>query len=845
MTSATDQLRLVRDLFDQVMDQPVGERAHFLANTPGWDGSVRRAVEALLAAADDADDLLEPASSGVQLSRDEGATRIGQRLGPYDLVRLVGTGGMGAVYEGIRADDQYHKRVAIKVVQSGLDSDQTLSRFRRERQILASLEHPHIATLLDGGATPDGLPFLVMEYVEGAPITTWCNERARTVELRIALFRQVCEAVQHAHKNLIVHRDLKPGNILVTDDGSVKLLDFGIAKLLRIDDTDAAMPATRGESRSFTPEYASPEQIQGGVLTTASDVYSLGVILFELLAGRRPHVPATRALREIERAVIEEPVPRPSAVVTDEAARRIGERSAERLRRRLHGELDNIVLRAMRKEPERRYPSVEALSEDLRRHLAGLPIVAQPDWAGYRLRKFAQRNAAAVTASVLVLIALVGGVIATTVQSRRARSEQLKEQQVNGFLRTLLSSVKPVTGGRDVTASELLDAAARRLDVDRTTPADIRAELQTVIGQSYQSLGRYAEAERLDTAALALRRQLDGMSSASAVAALSTLGELYLAKGDLDRADTVIHRALTLQRARSSRPDSLRASLTVSLGSLAHYRGDLKAAEQFHREALGMRRHLYGDRNDLVAYSLSDVAVTLGEQNRFAEAEPLHREAVGILRLNHREPTLELAAVLNALATALDLEGKPAAADSAYLETLTLRKQLLGSDHPDYAFTLMNYSGFLFDQHRYEEAAADSREILALRGKTLPESHPSIAYSLQTLGRSLDRQGDSAGARAVLEESLALRRRYIGPASWLAGNSEGVLGEHYTIVKQYAKAEEVLLHANDVLSHALGAGHPRVATNVHRLVTLYDAWGKPAKAAEFAAKLPAPAKPGT
>ena len=250
----------------------------------------------------------------------------------------------------------------------------------------------------------------------------------------------------------------------------------------------------------------------------------------------------------------------------------------------------------------------------------GLPVLAHRDWAGYRLRKFAQRNAAAATASALVLIALVGGVIATTAQSRRARAEQLKEQQVNGFLRTLLSSVKPVTGGRDVTASELLDAAARRLDIDRTTPADIRAELQTVIGQSYQSLGRYAEAERLDTAALALRRQLDGMNSASAVAALSTLGELYLAKGDLDRADTVIHRALQLHQERSSRPDSLRAALTVNLGSLAHYRGDLNAAEQFHREALGMRRHLYGDRNDLVAYSLSDVAVTLVD-NATADVE--------------------------------------------------------------------------------------------------------------------------------------------------------------------------------------------------------------------------------
>jgi serine/threonine-protein kinase len=838
-----EHLRRVRELFDAVINLPPSEQRAAVDRLAGKDLPLRDEVTQLLTTAADTNAVYaSPLKGREYLAAADPGPLEGTRLGHYDIVRLVGVGGMGTVYEAVRADDQYRQRVAIKLVQRDIDSEIALARFLRERQILASVQHRNIAVLLDGGITPDGRPYLVMEYIEGEPITAWCAARRLGIRERLALFRQVCNAVQHAHQNLVIHRDIKPGNILVTADGTVKLLDFGIAKLVDADTGDDAMPLTRGGARAYTPEYASPEQIRGGTLKTTSDVYSLGVVLFELLTGRRPHIAATRAAADVERAVLGEPVPRPSTVVTEDAARERGERGAARLSRRLRGELDNIVLTALRLEPERRYASVEALGDDLQRHLAGEPIRAHRDWAGYRLQKFAQRNAAAVTASALVFIALVGGVIATTVQSRRARSEQLKEQQVNAFLRTLLSSVKPVTGGRDVTASKLLDAAARRLDVDHTTPTDIRAELETVIGQSYQSLGRYADAERLDTAALALRQQLDGMSSASAVAGLSTLGELYLAKGDLDRADTVIHRALVLHRARSSRPDSLFAALTVSLGSLAHYRGDLKAAERFHRDALAMRRRLYGDRNDLVAYSLSDVAVTLGEQGRFADAEPLHREAIRILRLNHPEPTLELAAVLNAFATALDLDGKPVAADSAYVETLTMRKQLLGAEHPDYAFTLMNYAGFLFDQQRYPEAADDSREILALRGKTLPESHPSIAYSLQTLGRSLDHQGDSAEARAALEESLALRRRYVGPTSWLAGNSEGVLGEHYILVKQYARAEEVLLHANEVLVHAVGATNPRVYQNIRRLVTLYAAWGKPAKAAEYQARLPAPSK---
>jgi serine/threonine protein kinase/tetratricopeptide (TPR) repeat protein len=837
-----EHLRRVRELFDTLVDVPIADRDAALDRLAEGDAALRQDVEQMLAPMTHTAATYTPQLNAREhLAAADPGPLEGTRLGHYDIVRLIGVGGMGTVYEAVRADDQYRQRVAIKLVQRDIDSDVALARFLRERQILASLQHHNIGVLLDGGVTPDGRPYLVMEYIEGEPITAWCTARALGVRERVALFRQVCSAVAHAHQNLVVHRDIKPGNILVTADGTVKLLDFGIAKLVDADTGDDAMPLTRGGARAYTPEYASPEQIRGGALRTSSDVYSLGVVLFELLTGRRPHVVASRAAADMERAVLDEPVPRPSTVITEGAAHQRGERSAARLSRQLRGELDNIVLTALRPEAERRYSSVEAFGDDLQRHLAGEPIRAHHDWAGYRLRKFAQRNAGAVTASALVLIALVGGVIATTVQSRRARSEQLKEQQINGFLRTLLSSVKPVTGGRDVTASELLDAAARRLDVDRTTPADIRAELQTVIGQSYQSLGRYAEAERLDTAALALRQQLEGANSASAAAVLGTLAELYTARGDLDRADTMIHRALALQRARSSRPDSLLAALTMSLGSLAHNRGDLKAAEQFHREALAMRRRLFGDRSDQVAISLNDVAVTLGEQGKFADAEPLHREAVAILRTNHPQPTLELAAVINALAGVLDLEGKPLAADSAYREALALRKQLLGAEHPDYALTLTNYAGFLFDQQRYREAADDSRELLALRGKTLPESHPSIAYSLQTLGRSLDHEGDTTGARAALEESLALRRKYVGPTSWLAGNSEGVLGEHYTLVRQYAKAEEVLLHANDVLVHALGANHPRVATNVRRLVALYTAWNKPAKVAEYQAKLPPPA----
>ncbi len=843
MTDGGNRLHRLRDIFDAVMDQPPEQRDAFLRQATGDDEALRRDVAALITISDVTDIRLGMPLGGARDAGGDGAPLVGQRLGAYDVVHLIGMGGMGAVYEAVRADDQYRKRVAIKIVQRGLDSELTLARFRRERQILASLEHPNIATLLDGGVTPDGRPFLVMEYVEGDAITTWCDARKSSVRERVSLFRQVCGAVQHAHKNLVVHRDLKPGNIFVTSDGTVKLLDFGIAKLLGEEASDDAMPLTRGGARPFTPEYASPEQIRGGTLTTASDLYSLGVVLFELLAGRRPHLFPSRAAMDIEQVVLTSPVPRPSMVVTDEAAALRGERSGDRLRRRLRGELDLIVLMGLRPEPERRYSSVDALDNDLRRHLDGLPISAQRDWAGYRLRKFVRRNIAAVTASVLVLVALVGGVITTTAQASKARAEQLKSERVSDFLRDLLRSVRPATGGRDVPVSEVLDGAAKRVAIELAGEPSVRAELEMIIGQSYQSLGRYDDAAVHLNEALRLRRRVNGPASAAYIGAINNVAGLLSARGELDRADTMLREALALQRSRSSKPDTLLATLLDNLGSVAHSKGQELEGERFHREALGIRRSVLGPRDDAIATSLNNMAVARGEQNNWAAAESLHREALGILKANHPPPHPSVADVLNALATALDLEGKNDAAESTYVEAMNMRRQLLGANHPDYAFTVFNYAMFSFDKGHYEKAMELSRQVLSLRDKSIPESHPSIAASLQTLGRCLDKVGDTNGGERALEESLQLRKKYQPAGSWLVASSEGVLGDHFTLTKDYPRAERLLLHADEVMSGVLGRDNPRTQINLKRIVVLYDAWGQPAKAAAARAKLTPPKAP--
>jgi serine/threonine protein kinase/tetratricopeptide (TPR) repeat protein len=835
------RLRRVRELFDAVLDTPTSDRAAFLARAAGSDAGLRREVEELVTASAATGALdRAPFAGEAAVPARESSQLVGQRLGPYTVSALIGTGGMGAVYEAVRADDQYRKRVAIKLVSVGADSDLTQARFRRERQILANLEHRNIATLLDGGVAADGRPFLVMEYVEGEPITTYCNGRSLSVRRRLALFRQVCAAVQHAHTNLVVHRDLKPGNILVTGDGTVKLLDFGIAKLVGDDERrqETDVPLTRGGVRAFTPEYASPEQISGAPLTTASDVYSLGVVLYELLAGRRPHVVSSSALVDIERAVLEDPVVQPSTAASADAARACGERSVDRLRRRLRGELDNIVLTALRREPERRYASVEALADDVQRFLTGRPIRAQRDWAGYRLQKFVQRNAGTVAASALVFVALVGGAIATSVEARRARAEQSKSERVSGFLRSILGSVRPATGGRDVPVSEVLDSAARRVETELTTQPEVQLELQSVIGDSYKTLGRYAEAERQLREALALRERVSGPRSMSTVAGLTNLAGVLLDKGELSLADSVLRQALALHRSLTSNPDTLLATIFSDLGSVAHNRGQHAESEQLHRESLTLKRGLYGEHSDAVARSMLNVSVALGDQGKWAAAESLNIAALDILRANHPEPNVLVAAALNSLAGALDLQGKNDAADSAYHQTLALRKQLLGEDHPDYASTAYNYSMFAFDRGRYDEAADYSRKILALRGKTLPESHPSVAAALQTLGRCLDKLGDTAGGQKALEESLALRQKYLPAGSWPLASSESVLGEHFVLTKDYPRAERLLTHADDVLMKTFGAQSQRTVNNRRRLLALYEASGHPDKAAAVRAQLP-------
>jgi serine/threonine-protein kinase len=825
------RLVVVRSLFEAVLDAAPADVDAFLTERAPDDPALRAEVRALLTAHARTDAPLEgPLASAAA----GGGEWIGQRVGAYEIVRPIGIGGMGAVYEAVRADAVFEKRVAIKFLRRSVESDLAVRRFRYERQILAHLSHPNIAALLDGGVTADGQPFFVMEYVDGEPITTWCQANRLSVRQRLVLFLQVCAAVQHAHQNLVIHRDLKPGNILVTADGTVKLLDFGIAKLLREEEGSDQLPPTQGGARIFTPEYAAPEQVRGLPVGTTADVYALGVVLFELLTGRRPLALGGRLIAEIERIVSSEPPPRPSRVLDKATAAGLQARSLAQARRQLAGDLDAVVLTALRKEPERRYGSADQLARDLKAHLDGLPVSARPDGLGYRMAKLFRRRRVETIAAALVLVSLVVGIIATTRQARAAETARARATEIRDFLTTMLGAADPGALGRDVTVREVLDSAAARADSLIDQPA-LAAEVREVIGDTYLGLGEIQLAIDQFTKANAFRRELTPRGDLATGVLLSKLSGAYEFAGNYATADSVLKVADTLIMRYSEPDDPSRASILDSHGRMREQEGDLEAAERFHRAALEFRSRVQPENDENLAYSYNNLGIILTQLGEIAQAESLHAKAVVAARRAFGEEHPLVASVLGQHAYTLELVGRVDEADSLTEVVLAMRRRLLGPEHPDYAWTLFQSAQFLVRTGRYARGAERAREVLTLRGRTLTDDHPAIATAMQSLGIALGHLGAWEEGERHLRESLALRRQTLPEGHWLIASAEGVLGDHFTRAGRYAEAEPLLLGSESQVASERDARSPQVRDARERLVRLYTAWGKPVAAEHWQA----------
>ena len=770
----------LQELFGQALALPQAQRAAFVAQACAGDTALAAELNALLAS-DAAPDAVPEAlaRAAAQALRADRRGWVGQQLGAWRIDSHLADGGMGAVYLASRADGQYEQQAALKLLNPGLITPAAQERLSRERQILARLTHPHIARLLDGGSTPEGLPYLVMEYVDGEPIDAWCHARGLATAARLRLFVQVCAAVDHAHRNFVVHRDLKPSNILVNTEGVPKLLDFGIAKML---EGDGAAGLTRSGERPLTPSHASPEQVAGGAISTATDVYALGVLLYDLLTGELPHQAHTGSPAALARAIVESDPVRPSDAVasTGSSSRRLaqlqqrGEQlTPQRLARELQGDLDNIVLMALRKEPERRYDSARALAEDIERHLAHRPVRARPDTLPYRSAKFLRRHPVAVPVSALALLLALAGTAAFTwrlsderdralAAEGQARQSAQRARQAAEFTASILGNTGANEGAaREVSVQDLLATAARRVKDELSASPQVATRMRTALGRAFHTWGSYEDAMR------------------------------------------ELEPALAEARGRGEAGAREQAEILSLLGTVTHDLGQLEISLDWTRQAQALWRRVGTPAEQ--ANALRDLALALNGLRRRSEAEPVFRAALAQMRLAHPGDHDDTAWLLNNLGWCLHAMGRLDEAGPVYEEALAMQRRM-GSALVEISQTQSNVGGLYYDrgdlgaaQREWTEslanfesvygagghaAVARGQNLLALvaldRGNTeeglrltklaldsnlhlLGEKHRWSAITMQSHGVALLQAGRLDEARRWLERSLTVRRQVLPP----------------------------------------------------------------------------------
>ncbi|HEX5042515.1 MAG TPA: serine/threonine-protein kinase [Candidatus Polarisedimenticolaceae bacterium] len=764
----TARRRRADGLLAAALDLPESERAAFLLKSCGGDLALLQAVTGLLRDAERVDDFLRPGEvlEGPLWERAsaelEGPRVVqGAVFGSWEVVKPLGSGGMAEVFLARRITGEFEQLAALKLIKRGVDTDEIVHRFRQERQILASLDHPNIARLLDGGVTPDGRPYFVMEWVDGQPIDERCNRDRASLHLRLRRFLHVCRAVEHAHRKLVVHRDLKPSNVLIDASGRVKLLDFGIAKLL--DPTgSAAAPATRTAMRVMTPEYASPEQVRGEPATTAGDVYQLGLLLYELLTGHRAHALRDGSFTEIERVVCEQMPPRPSTAVGRIEGRSGTFVAPRHLKHRLRGDLDNIVLKALRKEPDARYPTATALADDLERSLSGRPVAARAPTLAYRSGRFLRRHTVGVAAAALIVLALLAGLGTTLWQARIARREAATARSVSDFLIETFQVADPSEArGSSVTARELLDSASARLEGLDPQP-DVQATMQDVIGRVYTSLGLYEPARSLLSKSLETRRTLASGPDLQVADTLDHLGVVLKEQGAYAPAAEQLRAGLTMRRQLLGNDHEEVAESLRHLAQLAQIQEELKEAQALAEQALAIQRSLHGERDPAVALALKDLAlIRLQAGETDAAAEDLEA-ALRIQRSALAPDHPALADTLNALGMTEQNRNRPGQAEAAYREAVAIRTRVLGARHAHTATARNNLAALLYQKRDFAAAAPIFRENLEQQRETLGPDHPSVATSMTNLGVVLVNLGDLNGAEQLYRDALRIRTATYG-----------------------------------------------------------------------------------
>jgi eukaryotic-like serine/threonine-protein kinase len=789
------------------------------------------------------------------------------RIGRYRIVREIAHGGMGRVFLAERADGEYTQRVALKLLHSGMDSETMQRRFRIERQILASLSHPNIARLFDGGVIESEsvwgtrLPYLVMEYFEGSSIREYCEKKNLSVNERLQLFLKAAEAVQHAHRNLVVHCDIKPSNILVNDEGDLKLVDFGISRLMSGEGESGTGPLTRTTTHHWrTPEYAAPEQIKGERATIAVDVYQLGVLLYELLTGELPFKGTEKSIRELERRILETDPVKPSLAV-----------QSEQLRKMFRGDLDAIILKALRKEPETRYPSMESFIDDINRYLNNLPVQARRGTLRYRSVKFFRRHKGAAVAAALFAALLTGYIITVTIYAERvsgalemAQLETSKATQLSDFMVNLFETADPYRRtGEEPTIREFLDRAVQRIDDELADEPVVQAQLLMTLGQSYANLGLFDEAEPLLTRALDIHAQEFGNDHSETAASMTRLGRLIYRRGDFEAARSLYETALEIQE-RTLGPEHLEIVATTSvLGNLYKRIGELSVSREYLERSLDLVGKNLGTEHTRYATTLNDYALLLIIQGEHVSARDSLLRVVSILE---RELGPDHLLVGEALGNLSDVQGALGEHEervrnaSRYLE---IAERELGTSHQTVANALINIGMAYRSLSRYTDAIPLFERAAEIYHETSGPRHHFVAYPLAHLGhtyrdmgdnhRAIDyytqaaaiaeenqtlphlagiltararvkmRMDDPAAALPDLERTLAVYRQVHPENHWRIAWSRNNLGECLTRLRRYDEALPHLNESYEILRDHFGMEHRNTQTAIRNLIAFYEA----------------------
>ncbi len=815
----------LKAVFQQAIELTPEERGTFLEEHCKDDPELRKEIESLIESHSKSGGLLEVTSiqSGEPDSpNDSPDSFIGLTIGKYKVEKKIGDGGMAVVYSAVRVDEHFTRHVAIKFIKRGMDTIEIIKRFKIEQQTLAALNHPYIAKIIDGGTTENGLPYFVMELIEGEPIDKYCLNKNLSVIEKLNLFGKVCSAIKYAHQNLVIHRDIKPGNIFVTSDGNPKLLDFGIAKLLN--SSEGQTNLTRTGFRLMTLEYASPEQFKGEQITTSTDIYSLGVVLYELLTGNFPYKFKNTLPYEVERVICTTEPQKPSTAVrnyydrlnedknkhSQNSSQHFDYKNYSKVSRRLSGDIDNIVLKAMQKEPGRRYSSVEQFSEDINRHLKGLPIIARKNSIGYRSKKFYERHRVGVITAFIILLLITVGAVGIMYQSKiaanerdKARIEAVKVEKINSFLQDMLSSADPYEKGKDVKVVEILDNASKKIDSTLKGQPEIEAEVRSTIGITYQDLGFYNKARIQFEKALKIRESIFGNNNEKTANSLQNMASIIYDEGNYKKAKVLYEKAIKMYRKLSNTNSTSLAESLNEYGMLKVQLGKYDEAIKYLEESYAIYRK-EGNETYNTAALINNIAWVYDYKGALDSAEAMYRKALSISYKLPGNIDLQIAHETNNLASVLHEKGDFKSAIKLYKKSLNIRKKVLGETNPKVALAICNLGEELYYIKDYSGSSEKANKAFQIWKETLPTDHPYFAKIYLLLGRISNEKGEPKKAEGYLQKALRIEYKKLTGHKYYIAETKCELGKSFFLQGRYSKAKSLLLENFSVLKKELG-----------------------------------------